>query len=59
MKVRLQGGRAASTQSILMLETELGCALSDSLRKFLEANDGAKPETNIFQIGNNDNSGVS
>jgi hypothetical protein len=59
MEVRLQGGEAASTQSILMLETELGCTLSDSFKKFLEANDGAQPETNMFQIGDKNNSGVS
>lgn len=59
MKLKLQGGRAASEQNVLALETRLGCKLSDSFRKFLQANDGAKPETNIFRISDNNECGVN
>jgi hypothetical protein len=59
MKVKLQGGRTASEQDVLALETRLACKLSDSFRKFLQEHDGAKPETNIFSIDEKNESGVN
>jgi hypothetical protein len=59
VNVKLQGGKAASEQNILALETGLGCKLSDSFRKFLQAHDGAKPETNIFKINGKNECGVN
>jgi hypothetical protein len=37
----------------------LGCSLSDPFRKFLEFQDGAKPEDNVFPISKNNSSGVN
>jgi hypothetical protein len=59
VNVKLQGGKAASEQNILALEEGLGCKLSDSFRKFLQAHDGAKPETNIFKINDKNECGVN
>lgn len=59
MKVKLQDGKIASEQDVLALETRLGCELSDSFRKFLQQDDGAKPETNIFRIDDKNESGVN
>ena len=59
MKIKLQGGKPASEQNVLALETGLGCKLSDSFRKFLQAHDGAKPETNIFKINDKNDCGVN
>jgi hypothetical protein len=59
MTVKLNGGKTASEQDILALETALGCQLSDSLRKFLQEHDGAKPENNIFKIGDTNECGVN
>jgi hypothetical protein len=59
MKVKLQGGKAASEKSILALETGLGCKLSDSFRVFVRVHDGAKPETNIFKINDKNECGVN
>jgi hypothetical protein len=59
MTVKLEGGKTASQQNILALETGLGCKLSNSLRKFLQEQDGAKPETNIFTIRDKDECSVT
>jgi len=58
MNVELHGGKTASEQVILALETGLHFKLSASFREFLQLHDGAKPDTNIFKIGDKDESGV-
>jgi SMI1 / KNR4 family (SUKH-1) len=59
MKIKLRNGEPASEEAILTLEAALGCPLSHSFRAFVRAHDGAKPETNIFKISDNNNSGVN
>ena len=59
MQIMLQNGRPVSEDAILALEAALACRLSDSFRVFLKADDGAKPETNIFRISDNNDSGVN
>jgi len=59
MKIKLMRGQAASEEAIVALEAELGCRLSDSFRAFVRTYDGAKPEANIFKIGENNDSGVN
>ncbi|MGA3170141.1 MAG: SMI1/KNR4 family protein [Chthoniobacteraceae bacterium] len=59
MKIKLKNGKAASPKAISAVEAILGCRLSASFRSFLQHNDGAEPETNIFHIGNNNECGVN
>jgi len=59
MKIKPMKGKAASEEAITTLEAELGCRLSDSFRVFLRAHDGAKPEANVFKIGDKNESGVN
>lgn len=59
MKITLKNGKSASDESILALQTALGCQLSGSFRGFVQGNDGAKPETNIFKFTPKNESGVN
>ena len=59
MKVKLRNGKAASEESILTVEAELGCLLSASIKAFWRTQDGAEPETNIFKISASNDSGVN
>ena len=59
MTVKLTGGKTASQADILALETALNCRLSDSLRKFLQAYDGAEADTNIFKVSDTNQCGVN
>jgi hypothetical protein len=58
MKVQLRNAKSASEGAIVALETTLGCRLSPSFRAFLQSHDGAKPESNVFRISDNNSSGV-
>jgi hypothetical protein len=55
----MRNGKPASEASIGALQAALGCQLSDSFAGFLRSNDGAEPETNIFEIGEKNESGVN
>src|SRR5580704_4066063 len=59
MKIKLTRGKPASDEMCASLEAALGCKLSESFRSFLRSNDGAKPEPNRFEIGDNNGAGVS
>src|SRR2546426_3977723 len=59
MKIKLKNGKAASEEMIQEVQTALGCQFSDSVGTFFRANDGAEPETNIFRISENNESGVN
>ena len=59
MKIKLENGKVASQEAISAVEAILGCRLSASFRSFVQNNDGAEPETNIFQIGDNNECGVN
>jgi hypothetical protein len=59
MKVKLKNGRPAAEGMALTLEHALGCRLSDSFKGFISSRDGAKPETNIFKINEQNDSGVN
>src|SRR5579872_1179611 len=50
MKIRLENGKPASQEEILALEASLGSRLSGSFKHFLESQDGAKPQLNIFLV---------
>ncbi len=58
MKVKLTKGRSALLSEIEKLESEIGRALPHSFLEFIRQYDGAEPETNIFKIGNVNESGV-
>ena len=57
MKLKLHGGEECSEQQIQILEVQLGYRLSESVRRFLELHNGAKPEANTVKVGL-DNSGA-
>ena len=59
MKIKLKNGKPAAEETTLALETALDCRLSASFKVFLQAHDGAQPETNIFKIGGKNESGVN
>jgi SMI1 / KNR4 family (SUKH-1) len=57
MRITLKNGNPASEGAIEALESALGVRLSESYRAFLGAQDGAKPENNLFE--GNDNVGIN
>jgi hypothetical protein len=59
MRVKLYKGATASPVELANLERRLGRLLPESYRKFATGFDGAKPDTNIFPIGNGNESGVN
>ena len=59
MKIKLKNGKVASQEEISAVEAVLGCRLSASFRSFVQHNNGAEPDTNIFQIGDNNGCGVN
>jgi len=59
MKVKLTKGRAASLREIATLQEEVGFSIPPEFLEFIAVNDGAEPETNIFKIGNSNESGVN
>jgi hypothetical protein len=58
MKIQFEGGEPASADVVLRIERVLGTGLSSSYRSFLLLHDGAKPESNRFDIGPKNGSGV-
>jgi hypothetical protein len=59
MNVQLRRAKPASESEIVALEKALGYRLSESFRRFLATNNGAEPETNIFRVGEGNDSGVN
>jgi len=58
MKIALKGGKPASEDQIQVLERALGCHLPAEFRTFVKTHDGATPESNIFDVGGHNHSGV-
>ena len=59
MKVKLTKGRPASRDKIELLQRKLGEQLPSEFGEFVAVNDGAVPETNIFNVGATNNCGVN
>jgi hypothetical protein len=59
MKIKLAKGNRASEAMLLSLQATFGCPLSESFVKFLERNNGAEPEANIFKISEKNESSVN
>jgi hypothetical protein len=59
MAISITGGNTANAQDVSDLESLLGHQLSPQFKAFLQSNDGAEPEDNIFDIGSDKSSGVS
>lgn len=59
MKVELTNGQPAALADIRNLEREIGQALPGSFLEFIRQHDGAELETNIFKIGEVNETGVN
>jgi hypothetical protein len=59
MRVALNNGGAASESDISALEQVIGESLVPEFLEFVRCNDGAKPESNGFEIGTTNSSGVN
>ena len=59
MSIKMTKGGSASEADIAALEEFLGTTLPKELKTFLTKHDGAEPETNIFQINEQNDSGVN
>ena len=58
MTVSLKRGAPARADEIRRLESEFGMPISESFRRFLSRNNGAKPQDNVFTISKGNSSGV-
>jgi hypothetical protein len=59
MKIKFKRGRTALDADIRCFEIELGFGVSDSFKAFVAEFDGCEPETNIFKISEDNDSGVN
>ena len=59
MNIKMTKGGSASQSEIAVLEERIGVPLPGEFRSFLADNDGAEPETNIFRINEQNESGVN
>ena len=59
MKVQMKRGRQAQSVDIDRLEQEIGGALPTAFLDFVREHDGAKPDINIFKVGNGNECGVN
>lgn len=59
MSVKLKGGGCASDAEVTRLEKSLGGKLPEAVTDFFRHHDGAKPESNVFPIGERNNSGIN
>ena len=50
MRIALKGGQRAALTDIAALESAIGEPLDAVYRKFIESNDGAKPDQNCFPV---------
>jgi hypothetical protein len=58
MKIRLANGGTASPDDLAALQKMMRRPLPDDYLAFVEHHDGARPESNIFDVGPDDQSGV-
>ena len=59
MKIAFHQGKPATREAILALEHAIGHDISATFLRFVEENDGAEPQSNIFKIGEDDDCGVN
>ena len=59
MKIRLKNGKRAREAAIAAIESSINCVLCNSFKVFVQENDGAEPETNIFTVRRGQESGVN
>ncbi len=59
MKIAFYHGKPATKESILALEQAIGHDISATFLRFVEENDGAKPESNVFKVGEDNGCGVN
>jgi hypothetical protein len=59
VKIKLTNGRDAAQDDIAALQRIVGRPLSPDVLEFVSGGDGAEPETNIFKIGDKNESGVN
>ena len=58
MKISLKDGKSASKKDVENLEAALGCPISECFRRFVSENDGSKPQSNRFPVGEDNGAGV-
>jgi hypothetical protein len=58
MRIRVKKGGSASESDVAKLQRKVGVSLPIDFLQFVARNDGAEPETNIFQVGSNE-SGIN
>ena len=59
MKIRLSEGAARSEVEIASAERALGLRLPVDFRRFVSAHDGAEADSNVFDVGDYNDSGVN
>lgn len=59
MNIKLSNGKRAAPNDITALQRKIGELLPSEYLRFLAKNDGAEPETNIFKVGELNDSSVS
>ena len=59
MSVEFRKGRSLSEADVSAFEKQVGVELPHDYREFALLHDGAEPDTNIFPIGNGNESGVN
>lgn len=59
MSIKLNNGRPMSHEEIAAFERMVGHLLPQGIKNFFSKYDGAEPDTNIFNIGETNDSGVN
>jgi len=59
MKIAFYHGKPATKEAISALEQAIGHDISATFLRFVEENDGAEPQSNIFKIGEDNDCGVN
>jgi SMI1 / KNR4 family (SUKH-1) len=58
MKIKLGDGHVAARDDIVTLQELIGEPVNPEYVRFISGNDGAKPETNLFKVGETNDAGV-
>jgi len=59
MKIAFHHGKPATKEAILALEQAIEHDISPTFLRFVEENDGAEPEPNVFEVGEDNGCGVN
>ena len=59
MKIAFHHGKPATKEAIVALEQAIEHDISPTFLRFVEENDGAKPESNVFKVGEDNGCGVN